>query len=256
MNSHCLKCGLTESTFRKTGKFGCSSCIFVFLPESSFSRISSDQIIKLRESETALKPKHKFDWKNISFRVRITRCLREGFFPYYSSEKGSIVSFLEKKGLALQEGEFSESKGLETTSEQMERFYSNGEDHLRYEKIWKQDTFDGKKQGLDGKFLKILFEKGIWAWSPRIGFINSCPTNCGRGDRLSVQARLSPSDFSLASDYLTPFLGFGVEFTVLSDDRRDGSLSSVGVPTQISCKNGNPIQKRRFFKILGLLGLA
>lgn len=136
------------------------------------------------------------------------------------------------------------------------KFYMGDEDHLRME--WIQTPVSFLKNGpyvFPGS-LRFLFEKCLWAWDPKIGFLNSCPTNCGRGDRLSVQARTRPEFLFSILPSIKNQLGFSLDFRRIADESKESRNEKDTDLVQISIKNANPFQKLRFFKILGLLGLV
>lgn len=249
MTGHCIQCGLTISKFLEIGKFGCASCHQFFLP-SKLTRVVSKHR-DLLDSLDDFKLANKIHWTDVSFRLRIARCFRNGFFPFYNRLEDRARELLHKNGFVLTENKL-ETQPLVSGA----KFYLGEEDHLRFEWILgSQPSF------LRARFLKLgnlrfLFERGIWAWHPKIGFINSCPTNCGRGDRLSVQARTTPENVLHISRAIQNHTGFGLDFSHIADGNGKSDTENSSVLVQISAKNANPIQKLRFFKILGLLGLG
>jgi len=194
--------------------------------------------------------------------------LRDGFFPYYSAATDQIISLLGENEIPL---DLKSSSSIVSETHPY-RFYWKEEDHLRFEWIfpWEkkkslpatdqnlplQESFSKKWRNSKKKIRNILFRKGLWAWSIRTGFLNSCPTNTGRGDRLSLQWKIPSYLYSALEAYLSPILGFGLEFKLVTDDRSGREREDSEVQVQFSCKNANPIQKLRFHKILGLLGFA
>ncbi|BDA77904.1 hypothetical protein LPTSP3_g08340 [Leptospira kobayashii] len=194
--------------------------------------------------------------------------MRDGFFPYYTPAEDKIISLLREKEIPLD----LKTSGSFVSTDHPYRFYWKEEDHLRWEWIfvWEKgniragkggnsyfpDAFLKKIKDSKKKVREILFRKGLWAWSPKTGFLNSCPTNAGRGDRLSLQWKMPMSLYSELEAYLSPILGFGIEFRLVTDDKKGREGEDSEVQVQFSCKNANPIQKLRFHKILGLLGFA
>jgi protein-arginine kinase len=249
LTEHCVRCGLTKNAFLAFGKFGCPSCHEIFLPGKlvRVTQNSKDRLVDLQN----IKALPAISWKEISFRLRIARCLRQGFFPYYARSEDVIRNLLTKNGLQLTES------GLETKPAAGNgRYYLGEEDHLRWEWISAKAPNSPPLRIQVLPFSRFLYERGLWAWDPQVGFINSCPTNCGRGDRLSVQARTTRESVLAISSSITNYLSFGLDFSSMADVQRENGAESQSVLVQISCKNGNPVQKLRFFKILGLLGLV
>jgi len=249
VSGHCVHCGLTISNFLDLGKFGCPTCHEIFLP-NKLKRVPTKHRDFL-ESLHDLRFLKKINWTDISFRLRVARCFRKGFFPFYSRLEDRARELLVQKGFVLAEN------GLETVPlVSGAKFYLGEEDHLRFEWILGKNPSFLRSRFLKLGNLRFLFEPGLWAWNPKIGFINSCPTNCGRGDRLSVQAKASPEEAFLVSQTLQNHTGFGLDFSLNTDVKRENEKENSSVLVQISAKNANPIQKLRFFKILGLLGLG
>ncbi|TGN07142.1 hypothetical protein [Leptospira ilyithenensis] len=268
MALYCIRCGLSEPVFLETGKFGCPSCFSCFLPKDWTRFYSQNREISVPVKIDHSPYPHISLFREVTCRIRLTRCLRDGFFPYYSPANDKIISLLEEKGIPLD---------LKTSSSVVSpdypyRFYWKEEDHLRLEWIftWEKGSIlsdeDGfspfsknffkKIKGSKKKVREILFRKGLWAWSTRTGFLNSCPTNAGRGDRLSLQWKMPMFLYNDLEAYLSLILGFGLEFRLITDDKRGRKGEDSEVQVQFSCKNANPIQKLRFHKILGLLGFA
>lgn len=246
---HCIRCGLSEGIFISTGKFGCWSCHKVLF-SGNLSRLGNinknPNLDSINNLETIRQAIHL-----PTYRLRIARCLRKGFFPHYTSQVEEIRSLLSRLEIPLHD---SKNESLELAIG--ERFYFGEEDHLRYEWKSNEPTIFLQNRIWNSHLLRFLYLKQLWAWEKNIGFINSCPTNCGRGDRLSVQFRIpKPAFFDLIRQF-SPFLGFGIDFLPKPESYEGNILESDPILVQISCKNAVPPQKLRFFKILGLLGLG
>ncbi len=227
-------------------------CHEVFLPDKLFRhRILQISSEKLPEEFDHIK---KIHWESISYRLRIARCLKKGFFPHYHLLDEEIISILEKNGLKLSDRKLKPRTLI--TSDLNHNFYMGDEDHLRFEMISSNlKNFVSLRKFFFYKF-RFLFQPGLWAWKPRIGFINACPTNCGRGDRLSVMARTPTKDFMALLAMNLNQWGFGLEFSQIADANLGNEKKKDSVLVQFSIKNPNPNQKLRFFKILSLLGLG
>lgn len=249
MIPYCVRCGLTETIFLETGKFGCPDCHDTFFP-GKLIRVPVEHK-KLLTRIKDIKSVRKIEWSDVTYRLRLARCFRKGFFPFYTNEKDKTRSLLDRHGFEMGEN----AREAKVNADGI-KFYTGDEDHLRME--WMQTPVSLAKNGcfhLPGS-LRFLYEKGLWAWNPKVGFLNSCPTNCGRGDRLSVQARTNPESLFLILSSIGNQLGFSLEFRKIADESKVSRNGKDTVLVQISIKNANPFQKLRFFKILGLLGLV
>ncbi len=263
----CGHCGLKFSTFLKHGKCGCVHCVplvqsWLFQKKQTypitFKKIPNFFYENLRSLTQAK------DFEVVSLRYRISRNLKSGFFPFYDSQLPAIQKIFNKTDVTKNSGAAIFSFGIETF-----RTYSESEDHLRME--WIYDSFSEQAitnfdsclrelqtriQNLNPEGLSLLSSKDLWAYKPKIGWINSCPTNWGRGDRLSVILRLHGNAQATILTKLSKLSDFGIEFALLSDGTTiGGGAKSLGVLTKISVKNVGAVQKREFFKILSLLTL-
>ncbi|MCW7493351.1 ATP--guanido phosphotransferase [Leptospira sp. 2 VSF19] len=256
----CRFCGTKEIQFRKSGKFGCGYCVQVF----EYPKFTKTQIIpknRIDVLEKFVKENSRF-LTILSFRTRITRNIKSNRFPFYDS-------LFDKSKQLLVENEMEYwlyPNGLyppNTLSENFEErmgFYLGSEDHIRWEKI----SFPYPLGGNDGssltekktkhKIFRFLLLKENWAEFAEIGYISSCPTNLGAGRRdsvlVSVDSVVSPKFFSI----LQTLTEFGIEFAPSSDH----SFRKIGknpvLVVKISWKNARAVQKRQFYKILGLRG--
>jgi len=247
----CPLCGLSSEFFLSTGKFGCRSCPYIFLPKqirrAKFLPIAKFELEKLTNVKEFPHP----NWTGIRYRLRIARCLRKGFFPYYARYEDEILNLLEKAKLI----QLHQVKKKDSNTSQGLHFYFGDEDHLRFEIVGEKSEFQSMFSDTYHDCKKFLYQTNLWAYETPIGFINSCPTNCGRGDRMSVQAKIESKYVPELVNYLEPLMGFGIEFSPQVDVHSREKLETNRVLVQISCKNAFPSQKLRFFKILGLLGL-
>ncbi|WP_108976647.1 hypothetical protein [Leptospira ryugenii] len=235
---HCPRCGLTKETYEKLLKFACPDCYQVFEPNLGRFHL-------LQRQNPSQERVPRFPWLSKSYRIRITRSFRQGFFTYYERRQEEVETLLTKNGFTLGE-KVSHTFGNH-------RFYQDGEDHLRWECISHSlpliisDRF---------RIQNILFQAKLWAWKAEIGFLNSCPSNCGRGDRLSVQALLPVQSWTDWQNFQGKWEGSGILCIVPNTKGEGENTGTNQFLVQISIKNAVPAQKLRFFKILGLLGLA
>lgn len=136
--------------------------------------------------------------------------------------------------------------------------YLGSEDHLRFEKIlsgeeWKREMFR-PHSGSQTRLFRFLFQKEIWAKLPGLGFISSCPTNLGAGRRDSVLLGVDPELAIGFFSNLKTLSEFGIEFAPSTDHRLRNIGKDRVLVVKISWKNASVVQKRQFYKILGLLG--
>ncbi|ABZ94982.1 Hypothetical protein LBF_2495 [Leptospira biflexa serovar Patoc strain 'Patoc 1 (Ames)'] len=252
----CRFCGTTLFQFRISGKFGCEHCITQF----SYPRLPIKKWIPsslLEEIQLALQKKHsKIHF--LSYRTRITRNLSHSVFPFYDSKEKEVKRMLVENG-------FLEFLHANENPDPIYRLYLGSEDHLRFEILETIDVMDDQipkqKREFSKKFpkevrslLRFLYQKKNWAFSRGIGFLSSCPTNLGKGRRdsllIGIESGVDPSFFSL----FEKLSEFGIEFAPSTDHRRESLGNFRGLVVKISWKNAFAVQKRQFYKILGLRG--
>ncbi|TGL88581.1 ATP--guanido phosphotransferase [Leptospira congkakensis] len=254
----CRFCGTKESQFRKSGKFGCVHCVSVFeYPKPNFTKIIPEKQIQTLENFVKENTK---SLTLLSLRTRITRNLKSNLFPFYEpSELKSKQLLVENKmeSFLYPNGSLS----IETRNENPESmmgFYLGSEDHLRFEKIlsgkdWKSGNFPSYFESKTRLF-RFLLQKEIWANLPELGFISSCPTNLGAGRRDSLLVAVAPEAVYEFFSNLQTLSEFGIEFAPSSDHRFRNIGKDRVLVVKISWKNARVVQKRKFYKILGLLG--
>lgn len=261
---HCRICGTKESQFRISGKFGCEHCVSQFpypkgprrkwIPTSLLLEI--EEILQTNQSKLRV----------LSVRTRITRNLSQTLFPYYEPKEKETKQLLVENGVLqfLKEEDnnvFLSDEGFDP----IYRLYLGSEDHLRLEIYQTLDLEFGayRKQNEIGKtkltkekrsLLRFVTKRKLWAYSKEIGFLSSCPTNLGKGRRdsllLGMETGIDPRFFSL----FEKLSEFGIEFAPSTDHRRESLGNFRGLVVKISWKNAFAVQKRQFYKILGLRG--
>ncbi|WP_343327775.1 ATP--guanido phosphotransferase [Leptospira biflexa] len=194
----------------------------------------------------------------LSYRTRITRNLSHSVFPFYDSKEKEVERMLAENG-------YLEFLHANTNINPNYRLYLGIEDHLRFEMIQTIDVpgegIQKEKQQVSKKnpkeirsLLRFLLLKKNWAFSRGIGFLSSCPTNLGKGRRdsllLGIESGVDPRFFSL----FEKLSEFGIEFAPSTDHRRESLGNFRGLVVKISWKNAFAVQKRQFYKILGLRG--
>ncbi|TGK78949.1 ATP--guanido phosphotransferase [Leptospira noumeaensis] len=254
----CRFCGTKESQFRKSGKFGCIHCVSVFdYPKPNHKKIISDKEIQTLENFVKENPK---SLTLLSLRTRITRNLKSNLFPFYepSELKSKQLLVDNKMDFFLYPNQSLSTETRNENPESMMGFYLGSEDHIRFEKIVPGGQWCRKKNESGfGNYLSIyrfFFQKENWAHHPELGFVSSCPTNLGAGRRDSLLVAVEPEAVSEFFSKLQSLLEFGIEFAPSSDHRTRNIGKDRVIVVKISWKNASVIQKRKFYKILGLLG--
>ncbi|TGN05974.1 ATP--guanido phosphotransferase [Leptospira bandrabouensis] len=254
----CRFCGTKEIQFRKNGKFGCVHCIQVF----EYPILQKPKTIPknvMEGLENFVKENSKFI-NLISFRTRITRNLKSNLFPFYDSMMTKSKQLLAENGVDiwLYPTGFYPSNTLPENSENRMGFYLGSEDHIRWEKMVTvlhripQESRAEKKT--KNQIFRFLLQKTNWAELPKIGFISSCPTNLGLGRRDSILVELDPGVSPRFFSILQTFSEFGIEFAPSTDHSFRKIGENPGLVVKISWKNARAVQKRQFYKILGLRG--
>ncbi|TGL54544.1 ATP--guanido phosphotransferase [Leptospira kemamanensis] len=261
---HCRICGTTESQFCISGKFGCEHCVSQFPYPKSPRRnwIPTSLLLEIEEILQTNPSKLRV----LSVRTRITRNLSHTLFPYYEPKEKEVKQMLAENGVLhfLKEEKnifFLREMGLDP----MYRLYLGSEDHLRLEIYQTLDLDFGayRKRNEMGKtkltkekrsLLRFVTKRKLWAYAKDIGFLSSCPTNLGKGRRdsflLGMKTGIDPRFFSL----FEKLSEFGIEFAPSTDHRRESLGNFRGLVVKISWKNAFAVQKRQFYKILGLRG--
>ncbi|MCW7482623.1 ATP--guanido phosphotransferase [Leptospira kanakyensis] len=254
----CRFCGTKEPQFRKSGKFGCIHCVSVFeYPKQNLKKIISDKEIQTIENFVK---ENTNSLTLLSLRTRITRNLKSNLFPYYEPSELKSKQLLAGSHL----DPYLYPDGLlptETRNENPESsmgFYLGSEDHIRFEKIVPgKEWYRAKKWvgfGKDLSIYRFFFQKENWAHHPELGFVSSCPTNLGAGRRDSLLVAVEPEAVSEFFSNLQTLSEFGIEFAPSTDHRTRNIGKDRVVVVKISWKNASVVQKRKFYKILGLLG--
>ncbi|PJZ83786.1 ATP--guanido phosphotransferase [Leptospira harrisiae] len=255
---YCRFCGTKEVQFRKSGKFGCVHCaqVFEFKKPKQIKIIPENRILVL---ENFVK-ENRNHINLLSLRTRITRNLNSNLFPFYDplieKSKQLLVDF--GMGPFLIPKYEQENENQEKITNWEFGFYLGSEDHIRLESIrmpslknFPISLFEKKRKI---SILRFLFQKSHWAYLPELGFVSSCPTNLGLGRRDSILLEID-SDVSFAFFSILQTLSeFGIEFAPSTDHRFRNIGKDRVLIVKISWKNALAVQKRQFYKILGLLG--
>lgn len=254
----CRFCGTTEIQFRKSGKFGCIHCVSNF----EFPKPKKNKIIpkNLREDLANFVKENTNHLSLLSFRTRITRNLKSNLFPFYETfeDKSKRLLVDNKMDVYLYPDGFFSNPPRTAEPERAMGFYLGSEDHIRWESIWvfppKNSLFFPLREKKKISIFRFLFQKSHWAHVPEWGFVSSCPTNLGMGRRDSVLLGVDPELAIRFFSNLQTLSEFGIEFAPSTDHRFRNIGKDRVLIVKISWKNASVVQKRQFYKILGLLG--
>lgn len=254
----CRFCGTKEIQFRKSGKFGCVHCAQIFNFPKPYRKTKIQENI-IKNLESFLKTNTN-SIQLLSFRTRITRNLKSSLFPYYDPMIDKSKQLLVENGLGfdlVQDTDFSFENSV-GDFEPRTGFYLGSEDHIRWEVITPHSLTNGNQNLLWEKkkisIFRFLFRNSLWAKLPGIGFVSSCPSNLGAGRRDSLLLGLDPEVVSEFFSILQTLSEFGIEFAPSTDHRMRNIGKDRVLVVKISWKNALAVQKRQFYKILGLLG--
>ncbi len=274
MPKHCAYCGLSLEDFIHFGRFGCEFCLdflekhpLIFqkvvakIPNSSFEFLRVPKFPK----EISLKKNNseKMKW---SIRYRIARNLKKQIFPILNSDNSKAIELIQKNFPKLinfqawkdsQEFNFTKRNILKTnfTNEKdvIVNFLLGDEDGIRCEFLLKGKGLPPKSMILPefigkNEILAFLNQRSIFSYRKGWGFLNSCPTNSMRGDRLSLQIDL-PMERSdgmqtgLEDSFQWKWEENSISFAVIS------SYGGVG-KSVFSVKNFTKRRKNHFLTLL------
>ncbi|TGL63246.1 ATP--guanido phosphotransferase [Leptospira sarikeiensis] len=218
----CIYCGLSLLDWKDRGKIGCAHCI-------GFLKEEYTKFIPFQASADWEPPSHfpsYSAWKNLqsmgedvldridswalpfSYRFRVARNPKHSIYPKQNRTNESYLGwFLDDSGFQgsnsgkkLSDPEFKERIPWNSGT-----LVAGDEDHIRWEYV--TDSLSELNSILKSDFLSKFEAEDKFDFQNGIGFINSCPTNSGFGDKLSVSipARLADSgelrDFRLPTDW-------------------------------------------------------
>jgi hypothetical protein len=213
---HCAYCGLSLEDFIHFGKFGCEFCLnFLEKHPLVFQKV----IAKIPHASTHFLTVPKFPQKvnffkknprNIrwTIRYRIARNLKKNIFPIMNADNDKMINLIQKKFPNLnefhpwkdpQESKISKRKTLRanfiTQDDLIVNFLLGDEDGIRCEFLINGEGLPDHKIGLPefaGKYeiLAFLSQRSLFSYTKGWGFLNSCPTNSMRGDRVSIQMEI------------------------------------------------------------------
>jgi hypothetical protein len=267
LSEHCYFCGLDSTEFITHGKFGCEFCpdFLSMIPEVEYILQKTNPWNKNKDSSPQIGQKipESFRWdmgKNetiyFSSRYRIARNIRRSFFINRRYEREAILDFLNSYFPRLKL--IQKVEGVEYWSSWEEKedlkinFLVGDEDQIRWEICW-QGIY-GKDQILEApdflrkkQLVNFISNRQLFSYHKNWGFLNSCPTNCGRGDRFSMilQKHSPPGMHSnFQEDWFLE--GDGIRLSILDFEKKQEKR-------RISIKNFN--KRRKFYFQQSLLPL-
>ncbi|MCW7463477.1 ATP--guanido phosphotransferase [Leptospira limi] len=192
--------------------------------------------------------------------------MAHSLFPYYEPKEMEVKQLLDADGFweNWKEGSNSFIVSKEGVGP-VYHLYLGSEDHVRLEILRNLDqsyeqfrntnkTLPTRVSRENSSLLRLFYRRKHWAYRPGFGFISSCPTNMGKGRRdsllLGIREGVDPRFFSL----FEKLSEFGIEIAPSTDHRRESLGNFRGLVVKISWKNAFAVQKRQFYKILGLRG--
>jgi hypothetical protein len=169
----CVHCGTSLDQFLSTGLMGCAGCYSLFLTPReifAFSRSSLKNLPELRGFERTLQDLFKLiGTKNLSLRFRIARNFRNQF--YSPSNNSKVYKLID---------EFLKNPEVELFS-RFGTIHFFDEDHIRAEFFLQTETCESNQ------FPKIFYNKEIFDFHPKYGYLTACPTNSGLGNKISIE---------------------------------------------------------------------
>jgi len=279
---NCYYCGQNEQDFIHSGRLGCEYCIRYLLrienASYNYSQIlrpffgvpHPNQILRLQKVLEGISPSgFRIEDSRLLFRYRISRnrkgtllAGRRVLFPF-----GEIQDFLRDEFPEIQYGgregevEFRVDPSWASIFQRNShlkafRFRLGDEDELRFEAIgelWKA----GNPQ--PSPSMGSIYEKEFrsivkwlscpkrFAFHRRLGFVNSCPTNAGRGDRFSLVIDASQNfDTNLCREQKV-WEEKGFSFAFLWEKKASGGDRKVFAGWKVSVKNFN-FQRKFYFQ--------
>ncbi|MCC5816390.1 MAG: hypothetical protein JJT78_16695 [Leptospira sp.] len=267
MSEHCYFCGLDSSEFINHGKFGCEFCpdFLSMIPEVEYILQKTNPWNKNKDSSPKISQKipRSFQWdmgKNetiyFSSRYRIARNIRRSFFINRGYDREAILDFLhsyfprlkliQKKGFVEYWSSWEEKENLKIN------FLVGDEDQIRWEICWqgvynKDIVLEVPIFARKNRLVSFISNRQLFSYHKNWGFLNSCPTNCGRGDRFSlILQKNSPP--GLNSNFQEDWFleGDGIRLSILDFEKKQEKRG-------ISIKNFN--KRRKFYFQQSLLPL-
>ncbi|MCB1159236.1 MAG: hypothetical protein H7A25_18255 [Leptospiraceae bacterium] len=185
----CPFCGLSRKKFSRYGKLGCKYCLESFedIIQKFYEKLyffpfqvggaEKEELLPFYENaekKGLFAVISELRQKGISIRLRIARNISNFPYPIHRSvSKLRIISFLKEK------------KITQSLPEEYSLYYLD-EDHVRL------STMIGSEKDLQNWEINTsaLNHPELFEFSSFGGYINSCPSNCGKGTKISVRLKL------------------------------------------------------------------
>ncbi len=181
-------CGYTNQEFQKKGKCKCPNCYSQFFENNQaaykFSIPHFPEIPKQYQALNISKIQKKWENLNLSYRFRFARNVKGFPLGVHSKENNKLKSTLRNLFCDTDISDFSAGR---------KNFYKNfyyyffDEDHIRLE-IFPQNILQ-----LEEPWIPFASHKRYFEFSKKLGYINACPTNLGRGNKFSILAEILPN---------------------------------------------------------------
>jgi hypothetical protein len=180
-------CSYTNQEFQKKGKCKCSNCFSQFFETHRVAyKFSIPRFPELPPRYQSLDISYiQKEWESLRFSYR---------FRFARNVKGFLLGIHAKQNPKLQitlQNLFCDI-GISDFHSGNKFFYKNyyyyffDEDHIRWE------IFPKEILQLEEPWIPWESHKRYFQFKNQLGYINSCPTNLGRGNKFSIQAEILP----------------------------------------------------------------
>jgi hypothetical protein len=242
---------MTDSKFERVGKLGCYNCYDIFFKDSKEAYLYSLKTHKFLPFLNKLEKKKSF-YKDISskeiidlvskirFRHRIARNFKKQMYPIHGIDTNYILdeskNFLIARRLEMDNTQIFNIPKFELVvgDEDQIRFINFPKDLLQIENCIRIMDFFNSKTKFDSK-------KGL-------GYISSCPTNLGRGNKLSAKFSIKFGNSNEFTDLVNSGIGYRL---------RENHILEIGKEIEVILyiKNFNSSLLNKFIKLLILLNI-
>lgn len=265
MANYCYYCGLSSTEFITYGRFGCEHCpdslssipeILYALRKSNLWSANESFVKTVRNLPSGIfRPGWKPEETYFSARYRIARNLKKSFFLNRNQDLTESREFLHSYFPGLRRIPSLDGKERYSCWENLEKkgiyinFLLGDEDQIRWEICWTGVYFEGISTDLPKFFrskelFSLLKDRFLFSYHKEWGFLNSCPTNSGRGDRFSVIFQKGKNAYpalEIESDWLSESNGIQVSIQ---------NLGKIEENLIFSVKNFNRKRKSYFLESL------
>ncbi|TGK20946.1 ATP--guanido phosphotransferase [Leptospira fluminis] len=226
----CVYCGISASDWKKKGRVGCSNCVELFREEYlRFIPRTPDGIWEpptdfpmhgeWKELQSLVQSER---WKKIdsyslpfSYRYRVARNPKGSVYPVRTTkppERFFLDWFSGKIDISedVVPSHFETKKKKRRLSFEKETriswkggtLFTGDEDHFRWEYV--TDSLADLSETLDSSFIEEFWDRERFDYKKGIGFLTSCPTNSGEGDKFSVAVPDSYTESGILEGFRLP----------------------------------------------------